>query len=472
LQEASGFRAREDRVKIDGMETQIDGMEIDDGLTAQTTELLQVMIRNQCVNDGTVESGDEIRNSDLLETFLEGTGLDIEHYDAAPDRRSVVARIEGSDPDAPSLCLMGHTDVVPVNPEGWTRDPFSGDLIEGEIWGRGAIDMLCLTSSMAVAFKHLAMTGFKPKGDLIYFGVADEEAGGRWGAHWMVEHARDAIACDYVLTESGGVTSHTGDGPALTLTVAEKGLGWLGLRVHGTPAHGSMPYGTDNALVKAAEVVRRIAEYRPTPQIHDLWRTQVANLPYDDDTKAALLDPRRLDEALASLPDQTKARQLHACSHTTLSPNVVRGGQKTNIIPDQIDIEVDIRTLPGETPADVRTHLRNALGDMYDRLDVEPIHEDLATMSPIDTPLYEIVSDILRKARPGAVIQPSITPGGTDARFFRQIGATAYGAGLFSPAVTYELFAERFHGHDERVDVDSLALNTQLWIEVSRALSG
>lgn len=446
------------------------GVETNDELTAQTTELLQVMIRNECVNDGTVESGEEIRNSDLLETYLEGAGLDVEHYDAAEGRRSVVARIEGSDPEAPSLCLMGHTDVVPVSPSGWTQDPFSGDLIDGEVWGRGAIDMLCLTSSMAVAFKHLAMAGFKPKGDLIYFGVADEEAGGALGAGWVIDHARDAIACDYVLTESGGTTTHTRDGTALSITVAEKGLGWHRLRVHGTPGHGSMPYGTDNALIKAAEVVRRLADYRPTPEIHDLWKIQVENLPYDDDTRAALLDPSRLDEAIAALPNQLKARQLHACSHTTFSPNVMHGGQKTNVIPDEVEIEVDIRTLPGQTTEDVDAHLREALGDMYDQLDVESIHRDVSTESSTDTPLYSIITDIFQKARPGSTVQPSITVGGTDARFFRQIGATAYGAGLFSPAVTYETFSERFHGHDERVDVESLALNTQLWIEVSKKL--
>ena len=445
-------------------------METNDDLTATTTELLQELIRNECVNDGRVTSGREIRNSDLLEGFLEGSGLDVEHYDAADSRRSVVARIEGSDPDAPSLCLMGHTDVVPVNPDGWTRDPFAGELIDGEVWGRGAIDMLGHTSSMAVAFRHLAETGFKPKGDLIYFGVADEEAGGVWGAGWMVENQRDAIECEYVLTESGGVTSQTADGTALTLNVAEKGVGWMRLRTRGTPSHGSQPYGTDNALIKAAEVIRRIAEYRPTPQMHDLWKIQVANLPYDDETKEMLLDPGRLDDALAQLPNQVKARQLHACSHTTFSPNVAVGGQKTNIIPDRVDIEIDIRTLPGETPDDVDQHLRDALGDMYDQLDVEPIHQDMATASPIDTPLWDVVTGILQRARPEAVIQPSITVGGTDARFFREIGATAYGAGLFSPAVTYELFSQRFHGHDERVDVESLALNTQFWIEVAREL--
>jgi acetylornithine deacetylase/succinyl-diaminopimelate desuccinylase-like protein len=447
-------------------------METDDELTGQTTELLQTLIRNECVNDGTLESGEEVRNSDLLETFLEGTGLDIEHFDAAEGRRSMVARIEGSDPDAPSLCLMGHTDVVPVSPSGWTRDPFSGDLIDGEVWGRGAIDMLCLTSSMAVAFRHLATTGFKPKGDLVYFGVADEEAGGTWGAKWVIEHARDAVACDYVLTESGGTTAQTSSGTALTLHVAEKGVGWQRLRVKGTPGHGSMPYGTDNALVKAAEVVRRLAAYRPTPDVHDLWKVQVGNLPYDEATKAALLDPGRLDDAIAQLPDQRKARHLHACSHTTFSPNVVHGGQKTNIIPDTVDIEVDIRTLPGETPDDIDVHLRRALGDMYDQLDVVPIHEDMATASPIDTPLYEVISGIFRRARPGSVIEPAMITGGTDARFFREVGAVAYGAGLFSPSVTYEVFADRFHGHDERIDIESLALNTQFWLEVTRAFLG
>ncbi|MEC6987597.1 MAG: M20/M25/M40 family metallo-hydrolase, partial [Actinomycetota bacterium] len=161
-------------------------------LTNETVELLQTMIRNQCVNDGTAESGQEERNADTLVNFIEGAGLDVEVYDAAPGRRSMVARIEGSDPAAPSLCLMGHTDVVPVNPDGWSRDPFGGELVDGEIWGRGAVDMLNLTSSMAVAFRHLAISGFRPKGDLIYFGVADEESGSAYGAQWMADNYPDA----------------------------------------------------------------------------------------------------------------------------------------------------------------------------------------------------------------------------------------------------------------------------------------
>ena len=150
----------------------------DPTLTGETTELLQAMIRNACVNDGTPESGEEIRNADVLHTFLEGAGLDVQRYESRPGRSSIVARIEGSDPEAPSLCLMGHTDVVPVSPEGWSNDPFGGELIDGEIWGRGAIDMLNLTASMAVVVRRLASEGFRPRGDLVFFGVADEEAGG------------------------------------------------------------------------------------------------------------------------------------------------------------------------------------------------------------------------------------------------------------------------------------------------------
>ncbi|MFK7917189.1 MAG: M20/M25/M40 family metallo-hydrolase [Ilumatobacter sp.] len=428
-----------------------------------TTELLQTLIRNECVNDGTGDTGGETRNSDVLVNYLEGPGVDIETFTPRPGRDSMIARIAGSDPDAPSLCLMGHTDVVPVNPSGWSNDPFGGQVIDGEVWGRGAIDMLNLTSSMAVAFRSLADSGFTPKGDLIYFGVADEEAGGVWGAEWMAEHHWDAMRADYVLTELGG-WSHAGpDGTRhVTVNVAEKGMSWRRLRVKGTPGHGSMPFGADNALIKAAEIVRRLSEYRPAPNLDEVWGAQVASMDLSDEQRDGLMDPSAIWSTLESMP-VPQARTCHACTHTTFSPNVVHGGQKTNIVPDTIDVEVDIRTVPGTTHEDVMGHLREALGDLLDHVDVSDLQNSNPTTSTfgVSNPLWESVKTHTQVAYPGAQLVPGLVVGGTDARFYRERGVTAYGAGLFSKSVDFATFGSRFHGHDERIDIESLGLSAQ-----------
>jgi acetylornithine deacetylase/succinyl-diaminopimelate desuccinylase-like protein len=449
----------------------------DTELTGETTELLQALIRNACVNDGTPESGDETRSADLLGTFLDGAGLDTQRFEARPGRGSIVARIEGSDPAAPSLCLMGHTDVVPVSPEGWTHDPFGGELIrnsdgQDEVWGRGAIDMLNLTASMAVAFRHLARTGFRPRGDLIYFGVADEEAGGVWGAEWMFEHHPDVVDADYCLTELGGWSTVDDHGTRhVTVNIGEKGMAWRRLTVHGTPGHGSMPFGADNALVTAAEIVRRLAEHRARPFIGDAWRAQVGTMSLPPDLRAALLDPDRVDDTIAALPVPI-ARACHALTHTTISPNVAHGGQKTNVIPDTVDLDVDIRTVPGTTRADVDAMLADVLGELAPHVRISILQESAPTQSPMGNELWDTLAARTQVAYPGARIVPGLVVGGTDARFYRDRGRVAYGAGLFSPGIDMATFGNRFHGHDERIDVESLALATDFWIGVARDLVG
>ncbi len=445
-----------------------------DRLGGETTELLQQLIRNACVNDGTPDSGDETRSADLIASHLDGVRLDIGRYAPLPRRSSLVARIEGSDPSAPTVCLMGHTDVVPVTPSGWQRDPFGGELIDGEVWGRGAIDMLNLTASMAVAIRHLAATGWRPRGTLLYFAVADEEAGGHHGAGWLAENAYDDIRSDYVLTESGGLAMKSPTGTRITVTVAEKGIAWRRLRVRGTPGHGSMPFATDNALVKAAEVVRRLHAYRPKARIGHVWKAYAEAIDVDDDTRAALLDPARVYGACEALAPTHLgvARLAHACTHTTFSPNVVAGGVKTNVVPDTVDIDVDIRTLPGETAVDVAAHLAAALGDLAPTVEIVALQDGLSTESPMDGPLWDAVGRAVQRQYPGAGLVPRFTAGGTDARFFREKGATAYGFGLFSPRVGPGDFATRFHGNDERVDVDSLRMTTQLWLDVVTDLLG
>jgi acetylornithine deacetylase/succinyl-diaminopimelate desuccinylase-like protein len=442
-------------------------------LTGQTVELLQQLIRNQCVNDGSLESGHEVRTTDVLKTYLQGSGLDLEVYqpDGAPGRASLVARIEGSDPAAPTLCLMGHTDVVPVNPATWTRDPFGGELVNGEVWGRGAVDMLNLTASQAVVLKHLARQGWRPRGTLVYLACADEEAGGLLGAGHVCRKHWDALRADYLLTENGGtVGEHEGE-LSVTVHVGEKGVAWRRLRVKGTPGHGSMPYGSDNALVKAAHVVSRLADYRPSPYVSDLWTGFVRTLDLDPDVKAELVDPSRLDEAIARLPAGL-ARFAWSATHTTFSPNMCRGGVKTNVIPDTVDIEVDIRTIPGDNEDEVRRHIDKALGDLSEEVIVEKLFSKQASVSPTGTPLWDVLGRVVDGHYPGAKLVPRLIVGFTDAPYFREHGAVAYGFGLFSRSLTAEAMSGRFHGNDERIDVESLALTTQAWLDTCEQFLG
>jgi acetylornithine deacetylase/succinyl-diaminopimelate desuccinylase-like protein len=439
-------------------------------LTGEVTDLLQHLIRNECVNDGTRGSGHEVRSADLLAAYLDGAGLDVERYEPAPGRTSLVARIEGRRPDAPTLLLMGHTDVVPANASRWRHDPFGGELIDGEVWGRGAIDMLNLTASMAVATRRLAVDGFRPDGTLVYLAVADEEALGTWGAEHLAARELDAVRADYVVTESGGIPVPGGDGDLrLPVLVGEKGSCWCSLRVTGTPGHASLPYDTDNALVTAARVVQRLADHRPETQIHDTWRQFLAGMALPEEFTAPLLDPERLLDALADLP-QGMARQFHACTHTTIAPTIAHGGTKTNVIPDQVDLELDIRTLPGQTLPDVQAILDEALGDLAERIEIVEAHDDPSTVSPVETPLWDSLDRVATAHYDGSHLVPMLSVGATDARFFRRMGATAYGFGLFSRRLTLEDFGRMFHGDDERVDLESLRLSTELWQALARDL--
>jgi acetylornithine deacetylase/succinyl-diaminopimelate desuccinylase-like protein len=434
----------------------------------ETVELLQATIRNQCVNTGTADSGNEVRTSDMIQSYLEGSGLDFQRVEPAPGRRSLITEIQGTDPAAPSLCLLGHTDVVPVNASGWQQDPFGGELINGEVWGRGALDMLNLTCSMAVAMNELARSGKRPKGTIRFIAVADEEAGGHYGARYLVDHESDLSRCDYLITESGGLSLNSPRGQRITVTVGEKGSSWRRLIIKGTPAHGSMPYGSDNALVVAAQVVRRLAEYRPAAVINEVWKQYASALDVSDDVVAMLHDTSLVDEGLRNISDHGVAKFAHACTHTTFSPNVIHGGQKTNVIPDEVAIEVDIRTLPGHTKETVDAMLLDALGpELSARVTTEMINEGDATISPIDTPLYTALQAVSRQFYPQASLVPRITAGGTDAGFFRRVGTVAYGFGLFSTAISTGEFASRFHGNNERIDVESLRLTTEAWLALA-----
>lgn len=329
--------------------------------------------------------------------------------------------------------------------------------------------MLNLTATMAVAYKQIARSGVPPTGDLIFFAVADEESGSAHGMRWMADHAADAIRADEVLTENGGLHGGTAESPAIGVTVAEKGVAWRRLKIKGVPGHGSMPFRRDNALVTAAAVVQRLTEYRPPATVTELWRERVDSLALDPASTALLLDPDAIDEVLDAMPNAMNAAYMHACTHTTFSCNVVDGGRmKTNVIPDAVVLEVDIRTLPGETGPEVQAHLDAALGDLVGKVDVEVIMNDPSTISRTNTPLWDRLNKAVTKPFPSARLTPQMSVGFTDARIYREMGAVAYGAGLLSPGLLPGDFSSRFHGNDERIDVESLALCTQLWLDVIR----
>ena len=257
----------------------------------------------------------------------------------------------------------------------------------------------------------------------------------------------------------------------VVVNTAEKGIAWRKLRVHGTPSHGSAPFGADNALVKAAEIVRRLAAHRGNAQLGEAWTAKVGSLRLPDDVKAGLLDPTRLWDTVAGLPPPL-ARTCHAHTHTTFSPNVVHGGQKTNMIPDLVEIEVDIRTVPGTTQADVDAQLHHILGELALHVEISPLQQFDSTESPRGNALWDAISDATQVAYPRAELIPGLIVGGTDARFFRGKGTVAYGTGLFSPDITYESFGTRFHGNDERIDTESLGLAADFWMHIATTICG
>ncbi|MFN2589303.1 MAG: peptidase dimerization domain-containing protein, partial [Actinomycetota bacterium] len=249
-----------------------------------------------------------------------------------------------------------------------------------------------------------------------------------------------------------------------------KGSYWCTLRVTGTPSHASMPLRTDNAVVKAAEVVRRLADYRPETRLEDIWRRFIAGLDLPDELREALLDPSRVDEFVQQSADIGMARMVHAATHTTFAPTVVKGGTKTNIIPDTVELQVDVRTLPGVAGTEARAMLEEALGDLADSVEIVAQSDDQSSASPMDTPLWDSLTRVTSRVMPDATPVPFLLVGATDARFFRRLGATAYGYGLLSDRISFPEFMTMFHGDNERVDVESLRLSTELWYWLVRDL--
>lgn len=440
-------------------------------MTSEPVGLLQELIRNACVNDGTPESGYEHRS---VETLLDFFGVEGEIFEPAPGRQSLVYRIAGVDPDAPALALVPHLDVVPVDPEGWSRDPFAGDIVDGFVFGRGAVDMLNVTAALAWAVRPYVRGDLQSRRDLVFAAVADEEAGGVHGASALVEQRWDLVAAEYVLTEVAYPKTTYSSTPAVPVTVGEKGVFWSILRTGGRPGHGSAPYGSDNALAKLVEALYGILQAPLPVGIIPEWAELVESLDLDPFLKEALTDPDRVDDAIDELAvtDPLFARYAHALTHLTLSPTEARAGVKANVIPNRARTSLDIRALPGMDRDFIDSHLRKSMGAVQDEVDIEPFKDTEATISGRGNPLWEAIADSVEDLEGHRSLMPTLMTVGTDGRFWRKKGAIAYGVGLFDDRMSFTEMLSWFHGHDERVTVASVDRTASLYERVLHHFCG
>jgi acetylornithine deacetylase/succinyl-diaminopimelate desuccinylase-like protein len=428
--------------------------------TSEVVALLRALIRNECVNDGSADSGHEDRSVATLAEYFGAAGTVVEPH---PGRQSVVYRVPGRVPGAPTLTLLPHLDVVPANPSGWSRDPFGAEISDGFVWGRGALDMLNVTAAMAAAFRRYLDGDVPPlAGDLIFAAVADEEAGGGLGARILAAEHWDLVGCDYLLTEVASPGFSTAAGLALPVTVAEKGPAWRSLLRSGTPSHGSQPYGTDNALVGLSDAVSKLASAETPVEISPEWLAFIGSIGLDPELVAALSDPDRVDAAIEQLDDPQFARWAHACTHLTVTPTILHAGDKQNTVPDRAKASIDVRLAPGQDLTTLDDFFRKVLGPGYEEVAVVPDVDFPPLASPAEGPLWEAIRAAANELAGPATSVPMLTPVTTDARFFRARGVTAYGVGLFDDTVGFAESLAMFHGNDERVSVHSLELTTRM----------
>jgi acetylornithine deacetylase/succinyl-diaminopimelate desuccinylase-like protein len=422
----------------------------------EVTALLQELLRLDTVNP----PGNETRAAELLRAYFARDGIECELIARVPERANVVARLEGG--DGPTLAFLSHTDTVLADPDEWERDPWSGDLVDGEVWGRGALDMKGQVAASAVAFASLAREGFAPSGDLLFVSVADEEVGDGFGLSWLVEAHPDAVRCDYALNEGGGERLVVGGTPVYLCGTAEKMSAPFVLRVHGRSGHASVPGIADNALVKAARYVEVLGAYAPPRElIPEATRFLQAVLGEAPPVEVALERARALDPSLGELVEPLLS--------LTLSPTMIDASHQRNVIPAVCEVTVDCRLLPEQTPRDVEPLIRAALGD--GSYELEWIEAVGGTRSPIESPLWDALEEFTAGIEPGARLAPLVNPGFTDSHFLREaFGTVAYG--YFPTTMDAELIARLVHSADERVAVADLELGVDVLRSAAQSLLG
>ena len=417
--------------------------------STEVVELLSDLIRINTSNP----THPERPAAEWVAERLAEVGIESTILESATGRASTIARVSGRNPDRKPLLIHGHLDVVPADASEWSVDPFAGEVADGYVWGRGAVDMKDMDAMTLAVIRDWARTGVQAERDIVLAFVADEEAGGKFGAHWLVDNHPDYFAdCTEAISEVGGFSVTMGEDLRLYLIqTAEKGIGWLRLRAEGRPGHGSM-VNHDNAVTELANAVSRIGSHQfpihVTPTLRQFLTTiaEVTGLPIDPD------DPEPALKHLGGM-----ARMIGATIRNTANPTMLQAGYKANVIPSSAEATIDCRFLPGFED-ELYDTIDQLIGEHISR---ETITADIAVETDFDGELVDAMAAALKAEDPAAIPLPYLMSGGTDAKSFSQLGIRNFG---FSPLLLPpELdFSALFHGIDERVPVEALEFGVRV----------
>jgi acetylornithine deacetylase/succinyl-diaminopimelate desuccinylase-like protein len=384
---------------------------------------------------------------------LAEVGIDVQIFESEPGRASVVARVAGTDPTRAPLLIHGHLDVVPADEAEWTVHPFSGEVRDGYIWGRGAIDMKNMIAMTLAIIRNWARREHRPPRDIVLAFVADEEAGGARGAHWLVDNHPELFAdCSEAISEVGGYSVSIGNDLRLyAIQTAEKGIDWLRLRAKGTPSHGSMRHD-DNAVTRLAAAVSRIGQHEFPVVVTDTVRRFLEELA---ELTGLPIDPDNPEPSLQMLGGV--ARVIGSTIRNTANPTMLAAGYKANVIPGTAEATIDARFLPGHEQELLET-LDNLIGGGIER---EFLVRDIAVETSFDGAVIDAMAEALRSEDPGARAVPYLMSGGTDAKSFSTLGIRCFG---FAPTrLPPDLdFVNMWHGINERVPIDGLRFGVRV----------
>jgi acetylornithine deacetylase/succinyl-diaminopimelate desuccinylase-like protein len=432
-----------------------------DDLERETTALLQRLVRFNTVNP----PGNERAAQEHLAGLLGDAGFEVQLLGRTEERPNLVARLRGAF-DGPTLCLLSHVDTVLADAGDWQRDPWSGDVVDGELWGRGALDMKSQTAAEVVAAVTLARSGWRPAhGDLLVVCVVDEETGGGEGAVWLTEHHADTCRCDMLLNEGAGGVFPFGDERLYGVCVAEKGVFRFTVTTDGVAAHASTPRMGENALLKMVPFLQAMGDRQPPYDITETPRALLAELgiPLDGDPAPVLAALRERDPIIAVLVEPMLG--------VTLAPTRIFASEKINVIPSRSTLAVDCRTPPGMDEDDVRARIQAVLGT--DGYVLEFTEKVVGNSSPPQSPLMDALRGWVAREDPEGRVVPTMLPAFTDSRTFRA---------AFPECVAYGFFPQRamtlyetwplVHSRDERIATADLGLAARCYRDVTKELLG